>query len=311
MISLITVIIPTYNRGPSIATTIDSVLAQTIIDQTEIIVIDDGSTDDTRQFLQIEYSKYAQIRVIHQENAGVAKARNRGLEEARGEFVAFLDHDDIWLPQKLELQCAAFRDRPQVGVVCCRWRDTDLEGRFVEASEEAWVSRKMPSNDAYQTFLRYNAVVSMSVPMIRTSLLRQIGGFDAKAAPCDDWDLWLRLSRLCHFFSLDQTLVLYRRHEQQQSQTSKKMAQRSQYVLRKQFPFVWRNPIKLWTAVTACAFIDTVELYTQAKHCLFAKQWRKAAQIILRAALRNPLALFSIEWLYLMKRFAKRDSRPY
>ena len=307
----ITVVIPTYNRSAAIAATIDSVLAQTIIDQTEIIVIDDGSTDDTRQFLQIEYSNHAQIRLVHQQNAGVAAARNCGLKEARGEFVAFLDHDDLWLPQKLELQVAAFGDRPQVGVVCCRWRDTDMEGRFVEASEEAWASRKMPRGDAHQMFLRYNAVVSMSVPLVRTSLLRQIGGFDLKAAPCDDWDLWLRLSRLCHFFSLDQTLVSYRRHEGQQSQTSKKMSKRSQYLLRKQFPFIWRNPIKLWTAVTACAFIDTVELYTRAKTYLFARQWRKVAQIIGRAALRNVLALFSVEWLYLMKRLAKRDSRPY
>ena len=86
-IPVVTIIIPTHNRGAAIRETIESALSQTIGTGLEIIVVDDGSTDDTWQFLQIEYSNHAQIRMVSQQNAGVASARNRGLREARGDFV--------------------------------------------------------------------------------------------------------------------------------------------------------------------------------------------------------------------------------
>lgn len=311
MNSLISVVIPAYNRGAAIRETIESVLAQTVVEQAEIIVIDDGSTDDTLEFLNIEYSVYDNVRIIHQPNAGVAAARNRGLQEARGEFIAFLDHDDIWLPQKLSSQLAVFENNPKLAVVCCRWRDIDSAGKLLISDEDAWAARKLPRGNVYKQFLRYNALVSMSVPLMRAQALRDIGGFDVKAAPCDDWDLWLRLSRGQIFDYVDEVLVWYRRHEDQQSRASERMNGSSKYLLRKQSRQLWLHPTHYFVAVTACAFIDTVDLYAQAKSLLFRQKWSRVAQTILKATLRNALSLLSVEWLYLIKRLVARDSRPY
>lgn len=111
----ISVVIPTYNRAGCVGDAIDSVLSQTYADY-EIIVVDDGSTDETRKTLE----RYGdRIRYIHQENAGVSAARNRGIMEARGEWVAFLDSDDEWLPEKLSMQMECLSRHPDViGLVC-------------------------------------------------------------------------------------------------------------------------------------------------------------------------------------------------
>jgi glycosyltransferase involved in cell wall biosynthesis len=119
---LVSVVIPVYNRGARLQPTIESALEQTLPSHDyEIIIVDDGSTDDTLAFLQLTYADEPRIKIVSQQNGGVARARNRGLEEARGEFSAYLDHDDFWLPNKLEKQLAAFEGKPAVGVIYCRW----------------------------------------------------------------------------------------------------------------------------------------------------------------------------------------------
>src|SRR5258706_6591961 len=110
--SRISVIIPTFNSAALVTAAVDSVLAQTT-PPTEILVVDDGSTDDTRQRL----APYAgRLRYLHQQSKGVAAARNLGLKQATGEFVAFLDADDIWHPRKLERQLTAMTANPDIGL---------------------------------------------------------------------------------------------------------------------------------------------------------------------------------------------------
>src|SRR4051812_35041738 len=104
----VSVIIPTYNCAALVTVAVDSVLAQTV-QASEVIVVDDGSTDDTRERL----SSY-RIRYLHQQNQGVAAARNNGLREASGDLIAFLDADDVWYPRKLELQIAAIEANPDI-----------------------------------------------------------------------------------------------------------------------------------------------------------------------------------------------------
>ena len=109
----VSVVIPSYNLGRLLTQAIDSVLAQTVV-PSEIIVVDDGSTDDT----QVRLEPYSgRIRCIRQGNRGVSAARNRGIREASGQLIAFLDADDVWHPRKLELQLAAFEDRPDLGLL--------------------------------------------------------------------------------------------------------------------------------------------------------------------------------------------------
>ncbi|MFS8117396.1 MAG: glycosyltransferase family 2 protein, partial [Microcoleus sp.] len=114
----VSVIIPAYNGDRYIVQAVESVFAQTYTNW-EIIVVDDGSTDETHQVLQPYLDK---IRYIYQENRGVAAARNRGIQEAKGEFIAFLDQDDFFLPDKLAAQIALFRQQPSLGIVNSGWR---------------------------------------------------------------------------------------------------------------------------------------------------------------------------------------------
>ncbi len=119
--ALVSVVIPTFNRAYCLARTLDSVLAQTHADL-EALVIDDGSTDGTRELIQARYAAEPRVRYIQQENRGVAAARNHGIRMARGDFVALLDSDDIWQPWKIELQLRCMQQYPELGMV---W--TDME----------------------------------------------------------------------------------------------------------------------------------------------------------------------------------------
>ncbi len=119
--ALVSVVIPTFNRAYCLARTLDSVLAQTHADL-EALVIDDGSTDGTRELIQDRYAAEPRVRYIQQENRGVAAARNHGIRMARGDFVALLDSDDIWQPWKIELQLRCIQQYPELGMV---W--TDME----------------------------------------------------------------------------------------------------------------------------------------------------------------------------------------
>ena len=123
----VSVIIPTYNRANLVCRAIDSALAQTHPD-IEIIVVDDGSTDDTAERLAIYDQR---IRVIRQPNAGVGAARNSGIALAGGEFIAFLDSDDDWLPWKLSAQIAAFQQRPELQFTCTDAMVIDRDGKFL------------------------------------------------------------------------------------------------------------------------------------------------------------------------------------
>lgn len=311
---LISVVIPVYNRGLQVLPTVESVLSQSLASASasrlEIIVVDDGSSDETFDILKQHYGRNELISLVHQSNAGVAVARNRGLQEARGEYIAFLDHDDIWLPQKLEQQLQAFQERPKVGVVYCHWRDFTGESATDAVNYQTLV-RKTPIGNVYRQLLQWNFIVSMSVPLIRASLLQEIGGFDPAVAPNDDWDLWLRLARKTTFECVPKVLVLYRRHAEQQSQTSSRMFTTTTKVLRKQLAVVRKNPILLWRIQTSCAFADSRPLYVRAKNALFQRQWLNACKALMQAFLKHPLCLGSNEWLYFIKRLATRDARPY
>jgi glycosyltransferase involved in cell wall biosynthesis len=183
----VSVIIPTYNRAWIIKEAVDSVLAQDYKDF-ELIVVDDGSTDNTSDVL----ASYGEdVRVLFQENKGVSAARNRGVAEASGQFVAFLDSDDLWLPKKLSVQAEFFNKTPDA-LIC--------------QTEEVWIRNgirvnpkkrhKKPSGIIFEPSLAL-CLVSPSAVMIRRDVLDREGGFDETLTVCEDYDLWLRLS--CRF----------------------------------------------------------------------------------------------------------------
>ena len=197
---LVSVIIPTYNRGWIIKEAIDSVLAQDYT-EFELIVVDDGSTDHTSDVLD---SYGDDIKVLFQKNKGVSAARNRGIAEASGKFIAFLDSDDLWLPQKLTVQIEFFNQTPDA-LIC--------------QTEEVWIRNglrvnpkkrhKKPSGMIFNPSLEL-CLVSPSAVMIRRSLFGRVGKFDETLPACEDYDLWLRISCRFSVHLIDTPLIIKR-----------------------------------------------------------------------------------------------------
>lgn len=200
----VSVIIPTYNCEQYLAEAINSVLAQTY-QNFEIIVVDDGSTDQTAKLLQ---SYGNRIRAIHQQNQGVALARNHGIQQAQGEWIAFLDADDIFLPNKLAAQIALADEFPDLGIIHSGWHRVDAQGNWL-LTVEPW--RQVPEL-TLESWLRWKPVLP-SAMLFRHCWLKQAEGFDPRFPPAEDTDLVLRLALMgCRAKWLPQVTVNYRQH---------------------------------------------------------------------------------------------------
>lgn len=200
----VSVIIPVYNGDRFVAQAIDSVLQQTMAD-CEIIVVDDGSTDCTADMLQ-GYGN--SIRVIRQENQGVAIARNVGIQQAQADFIAFLDADDWFYPNKLEAQLRQFEQYPEAGLVHSGWCRVDAEGKpLLEVMP--WLQVPVLN---LESWLRWKPVLP-SAMLFRKTWLETAGGFDPRFPPAEDTELVLRLAKLgCEAVWLKQITVGYRQH---------------------------------------------------------------------------------------------------
>lgn len=206
------VIVPAYNAAAYVAEAVDSVLAQDYA-QVEVIVVNDGSKDNTLDVLRGYGDR---IRVIDQANAGPPRARNAGLAEVRGEFVAFLDADDIWLPTKLSAQVAHLRANPDVGTVFTRWHvwapDADGVFRIPEVSPVPVPGGPVvPERSGWMyTRLLLECHLLTTTVMMRMSMVDEIGGFDVDLFNGDDYDFWLRASRAAKVDKLDGIGAYYR-----------------------------------------------------------------------------------------------------
>jgi len=207
---LVSVILPVYNRAWCIGQAVDSVLAQTYGNR-ELIVVDDGSTDGTDRLLH-QYG--GQISVIRQPNRGVSAARNRGVRATCGDLIAFLDSDDLWLPEKLARQTAFFQDHPETRI--CQ-------------TEEIWirngirvnprVRHQKPSGDIFARSLAL-CLVSPSAVMLERGLFQETGGFDESLPAAEDYDMWLRIGARLPVFLIEEPLVVKRGgHPDQLSKT--------------------------------------------------------------------------------------------
>lgn len=281
----VSVVIPTFNRGAQIRKTLDSALAQTLA-PLEIIVIDDGSSDNTAHWIEAHYGE--EIRVIRQPNSGVARARNRGWQQARGDWIAFLDHDDEFLPQKLETLAPLARN--EVGVIVSRWRERESGAQARESPPQN------PKNAFGWLFGWHNPIVSMSVPLVRRDVLLQIGGFDPSCVPADDFDVWLRLAKTTRFVFCAEILTEYALHDGQQRLDGRRMFRAMRRVLGKH-PFeMARRPLLFWWFLWSGAFAVSLPFYDVAKA---GAPWPKALGGALRA---HPLSLLSPQWLALLAR---------
>jgi len=206
----ISVVIPTYNRASFILRALDSVLKQTVsVD--EIIIIDDGSTDNTKDILK----NYTSIKYIYQNNQGVSSARNKGIQEAKNEWIAFLDSDDIWHKEKIEKQ------------VSFHQTNTDI---LISHTDELWVRNDKiikqkhhqlkPSGFCFVDNIS-SCKIGPSTTIINRSILDDIGLFDEKLLVCEDYDLWLRISSKYNIGYIDEKLITkYAGHDNQLSFTT-------------------------------------------------------------------------------------------
>lgn len=201
----VSVIIPAYNGDRYIAQAIDSVIAQTHTDY-EIIVVDDGSQDNTSSIVQNYDEK---VNYIYQTNQGVAVARNRGIKEATGEFIAFLDQDDLFLPDKLASQVTVLEQQPSLGLVNSGWQIVDQQGKVL-AAVQPW--QKLPTLDLAGLIVW--KPVFLGAMLFRRSWLERSGGFDSQLEQTPDVELVLRLALLgCQADWLERVTVSYRQHE--------------------------------------------------------------------------------------------------
>lgn len=197
---VVSVIIPTWNRREQLLEAVASVLAQRGVEP-EIIVVDDGSTDGTAEALRSFGSRVA---CLSQPRAGVSAARNRGIDASRGEWLAFLDSDDLWLPEKLSAQMDFFTKNPEARI--CQ-------------TEEVWIrngSRLNPRNYHRKPqgrcfpLLLERCLVSPSAVMIHRDVFEEVGFFDESLPACEDYDLWLRIGCRMPIGLVDRPLVVKR-----------------------------------------------------------------------------------------------------
>jgi len=202
----VSAVIPVYNNEAYIADAVKSVLSQTLL-PTEIIVVDDGSTDGTAAALRTFGSS---IRYVYQQNRGEPSARNRGIRESTCEYIAFLDGDDLWLPNKLELQMEYLRRHPTCALVYTDM-STFNENGVIDASVKELYQMSLPEGRVFPELFMRSLFGSGSVVFCRECLDR-VGYFDEDLLVGSDYEMWLRIARHFELGAVDQPLLMYRFH---------------------------------------------------------------------------------------------------
>jgi len=284
---LVSVIIPAYNGERFLREAVDSALAQTY-PNIEVIVVNDGSTDNTVALL----SGYGdRIRVFHQNNAGQAAARNLGISKSTGQWIAFLDQDDLWDPRKLAVQIQEARERDSV--VHSNIRVVDASGHILQKSHKTLELRQSPSLAELLTCYH----ISMCTVVVRREAFLAAGGFDASnRLGTDDLQFWLYLAATGHeFHYLHEVLASYRRHEANFSLDDARRAKGALYAIeqtRRRYPHAFTREV-----LRACRkYLQSVDFSAGWRH-FHCGDYREAAGFFLQSAAYRPFAV--MPWVYL------------
>ncbi|MGH8218541.1 MAG: glycosyltransferase family 2 protein [Steroidobacteraceae bacterium] len=207
---LVSIILPVYNGARYLREAIDSALAQTYL-SIEVIAVDDGSTDSSPEILRSYHDK---IRNIRQTNRGAAAARNVGIREGRGQYLAFLDADDVWSSQKLRRQVAYLSKHPDVMLVSNRWREWRQDEPCPQIDEgcDGTETLYLPHSGWIYSDLLLDCIVHTTTVVMDRRLVAQIGLFEEALLRGQDYDYWLRASRVTPIHKLDAVLSAYRVH---------------------------------------------------------------------------------------------------
>jgi glycosyltransferase involved in cell wall biosynthesis len=200
---LVSIILPTYNCAAFLSHSIGSILAQTY-NSYEIIVVDDGSTDNTKEVLYPFIQRIKYIRL--EQNKGLPMARNIGISSAQGKYIAFIDADDLWLPEKLQTDIEYFETHPEVSMVYSKHINMDEKGNDLNGNTK----RQLPSGNIFtQLFSEQNFIITSSV-VVRKEIFETTGLFDEQLFNCQDWDMWLRIAFHFQVAGIGKPLVKYR-----------------------------------------------------------------------------------------------------
>lgn len=288
---LVSVVVPTYNRRDFIGETLASVMAQTYANF-ELIVIDDGSTDGTREFVLDAFGHDPRLRYISQPNSERAVARNRGIRESRGEFVAFLDSDDLWLPSKLERQVSAM------------WIDGAPECCFSlfdvltsDAPNFEPVSLP-PQGDIFEPLLNHCFIGSMT-PLIQRRCFDVVGGFceDRRLLCFEDWEMWTRLASAFRWTLVPEILGRYRLHPGNTQHAADLAIDELRMRLMQSYRLSPRHKTSLQNYMTARRWHWATRLYRDEP--------RVVVRLLMRLAVQNPRRLlFKNFWGLLVRDFS-------
>lgn len=269
----VSVIVPTRNRADVIPRALESALAQEEV-ALEVIVIDDGSTDRTPELIRDWSRGDPRLHMVrNQESLGAAAARNRAVEQATGEFLAFLDDDDEWLPGKLRSQVDMARRGP-AGVVYCRFMEIDADG-----GERQGARIEFDVTSARPALVRGN-LIGLSTVLVRRSSFDKVGGFDVRLPRLQDWDLWIRLAGAERFAFMDTPCVRVHLLEESISTDHAALARAADLLAEK-----YRVELPLPRGEHADLLLSLARLLARAGHAGGARRLAR------RAVLRDPRSL--------------------
>lgn len=304
---LVSVIIPVYNGSRYIASAIESVFSQSY-QNIEIIVVNDGSRDDTYEKIKPYLDR---LKYIYQKNCGASAARNKGIMNSAGEYVAFLDHDDIWLPEKIKTQIKYMSEHPEIGMVHSGCGFIDSDGKHLDGIN--WAIG-IEGKCFKELFIKNR--IMMPTAFIRKTCFNKIGLFAEDIRYCDDRELWMRLSREFPIGYINKLLAYYRIHD---SNMTRNKIEHLNYRLKmykkmlRMYPDTWTTVGK--SDVIKCLFNNT---YSLADLCYKSDNYLKAVLYYLKALLLSPLEFFlkrfspekanSIKWYkYKIMHYFKRQ----
>lgn len=277
---LISVVIPAYNTRETIAEAIDSVLVQSY-SNLEIIVIDDGSPDDVATHVEQKYG--SKVQLIRQQNVGLAGARNTGIQAAKGEYVAFLDSDDAWLPNKLAEQVKQISKHPDGTVFysnCYFWENGKRTKQWIDIHNQGngVITRKL---------IRREIMIPVLTTVVKKSALTEAGHFNQTLREVEDYDLWLRLAiQGATFYGSAKPLALYRINPKGLSSNTLKMAKTQLQVYKR---LLADAPSEFTVDIKQQVVIFSVEVLHQRRRQLLASgKHMKAAQLSLAMIRHQP-----------------------
>jgi len=280
----VSVIIPVYNQTEYLTEALKSVFAQTYSDL-EIIVVDDGSTEPVAPVI-VRMEK--QVRCIRVENGGVARARNIGIENASGEYIALLDADDLWFPRKIEIQMKTIEANKDVDLVYTGAEYIDREGRYMgKMGQKVQRATQNPFRDL---LVVGNIVGTPSSVLAKKECFQKLGGFDVSLSVSADWDMWIRFSRHYHFIYIEEPLVSYRVHGDNMHLNMAALEHDITSVLNKHFNSreTMEELAPFRRAVYSSQFLSLAGCYW------YKRAWKDFFRTTLKAVIYNPLTLLRL-----------------